>query len=199
MARRDYWSRRNRDRNIPGQSHLVSAMELESVLRKGLCRNSIRSSGDPINAGLGRTIRDHRSQRKTRRRIACTSTARIRQVEARSGPASPVSGRSPIGFAKAFHARVGLVFANTSRWREMAMAQLSGQSAFRSAEPISLVHGQYSPPAEPKGLRLLRDAARCFTEKVRSSPRRFEDSGTKANSATAFRGWGIFQGNDRFI
>ena len=47
--------------------------------------------------------------------IARASTARIRKVEARLGTTSPGSGRSPIGFAKAFHTRVGLVFAATSR------------------------------------------------------------------------------------
>jgi uncharacterized protein (DUF885 family) len=45
------------------------------------------------------------------------------------------------------------------------MAQLSGQSALRSAKPVSLLHGKYAPAAEPKGLRLLRDAARCLAEK----------------------------------
>src|SRR5258708_7614949 len=109
-------------------------------------------------------------------------------MEARSGAASPISARSPIAFAKTFHARAGLVFAGPSRRREMAMARLPSQSALRSAERVSLVHGDYAPAPEPEGLRLLRDAARCVAEEVRPSPRWFEDSGTKANPAATFRG-----------
>src|SRR4029077_11464542 len=97
-------------------------MEFESVLRQGLRRNSLRSPGDTLHAWSGGTIRDHRSQWKTRRRIAGASTTRIRQMEARPGAASPISARPPIAFAKAFDARARLVFANTSRRREMAMA-----------------------------------------------------------------------------
>src|SRR6059036_1715669 len=113
MACRDYGGRRNRDRNILSQSHLVSAMELEPVLREGLCRNSLRSPGDTLHARSGGAIRDHRSQWKARRRIARASTTRIRQVEARSEAASQISARSPIVFAKAFDACARLVFANT--------------------------------------------------------------------------------------
>src|SRR6266700_7241384 len=115
MAWRDYGGRRNRDRNILSQSHLVSAMELEPVLRKGLCRNSLRSPGDTLHARSGGAVRDHRSQWKARRRIARASTTRIRQVEARSDAASPISARSPIVFAEAFDARARLVSANSSR------------------------------------------------------------------------------------
>src|SRR6266496_1754338 len=122
MAWRDYGGRRNRDRNILSQSHLVSAMELEPVLRKGLCRNSLRSPGDTLHARSGGAVRDHRSQWKARRRIARASTTRIRPMEARPGPASPIFSRSPFAFPKAFDARARLVFASTSRRREMAMA-----------------------------------------------------------------------------
>ena len=59
MARRDYCSRRNRDRNILGQSHLVPAVEPESVLREGVRRNSLRSPGDTVHARSGGAIRDH--------------------------------------------------------------------------------------------------------------------------------------------
>src|SRR5438094_1248128 len=97
-------------------------MESESVLREGLCRNSLRSPGDTLHARSGGAIRDHRSQWKARRRIARASTPRIRQVEARSNAASRISARSPIAFAEAFDACARLVFANTNRRREVAMA-----------------------------------------------------------------------------
>ena len=49
MARCDHCRRRNRDRGIPDQSNLVPAMESESVLRKGVRRNSLRSPGDTLH------------------------------------------------------------------------------------------------------------------------------------------------------
>src|SRR5437899_6061354 len=146
-------------------------MESESVLREGLCRNSLRSPGDTLHARSGGAIRDHRSQWNARRRIARASTTGIRQVETRSGAASPISARSPIAFAEAFDARARLVSANTSRRRKMAMARLSRQSALRGTKPISVFHGEYAPAAEPEGLRLLRHGARCFAEEVRSNAR----------------------------
>src|SRR6266496_2689540 len=94
--------------------------------------------------------------------------------------------RPAVAFTKTFHARAGMVFANASRRRKVAMAQLSSQSTLRRAEPISLFHGKHAPVAESQGLRVLPEATRCSAEKVRSIAGEPEGARTKANSAAAF-------------
>src|SRR5437667_1864933 len=94
------------------------------------------------------------------------STVRIRQVEARPDAASSVLAGSTVRFSKTVHARVGMVSADTSRRRKMAVAQLPGQSALRRAEPISLFHGEHAPAAQPQRLRVLPQASRRPAEEI---------------------------------
>src|SRR5439155_17139492 len=111
--------------------------------------------------------------------MAGTLGRRIRQVEARSDTTAPVSAGSPIPLTRAFHACAGLVFANASRERKMAMAQLPGQSTLRRAEPVPVFHGEHAPAAKPGRLRVLPDALGCVAEKIRPASRQPQSSRTK--------------------
>jgi uncharacterized protein (DUF885 family) len=73
--------------------------------------------------------------------------------------------RSPVVVPKAFCACARLVFANASRRRKVAVAQLSSQSALRRAEPISFFHGKHAPAVTRKDCEYYREASRCLPKK----------------------------------
>src|SRR4029077_2166163 len=127
--------------------------------RESLRRNHFQRTRAALAAWAGRTVRNHQSQRKVERRIAGASANVDRSVEERSKAAPPISLRSTNALAETFLARARLVFAGSGRWRKMAVSQLSGQSALRRAEPVSILHGEHAPAAQPEGLRVLHHAA----------------------------------------
>ena len=172
-VRRDHCSPRNRSRNIPDQSHLVPAMEPQSLLRESLRRNHFQRTGAALSTWAGRTIRNHQSQRELERRIACASANANRSVEERSDPAPPISvdRRRP---RKDFPRTCSTGFSGPGGWRKVAVSQLSRQSTLRRAEPVSLIHGEHSPAPQREGLRILHDAARRVTQEVRSNAGRTE-------------------------
>ena len=78
------------------------------------------------------------------------------------------------GVAAAFHACARLVPPASGRGRKVSVAQLSGESALRSAERVAVVHGEHASPARAAGLRILPPAARCAPDEVRSVARESE-------------------------
>src|SRR5438128_5258549 len=197
MAWRHRPARDRRARNFPDQPDLVSSLEPESFLRKSFRRNRFQRTRIAIRAWLGRTIRHYQSQRKTERRIAGASANGDRPLEEGSDSAARVSIRSTISVAKTFYPCAGLVSEGPGRRREVAVAQLSGQSALRRPEPVSLVHGQHPSALRCQRLRVLHHASRRVAEEIRSNARRPESARAEANSPAAFRGRRSAKGNER--
>src|SRR6476620_8967681 len=85
--------------HLPDQSHLVQAVESESVLRKGVRRILVRRAGNAFRDWTGGTVRHNRSQRQTERRVPGASAAAVRSLEEGSRPVARVSGDAANRFA----------------------------------------------------------------------------------------------------
>src|SRR5438876_8697498 len=180
MAWRHRPARDRRARNFPDQPDLVPALEPESFLRKSFRRSYFQRAGIADATWLGRAIRHYQSQRKTERRIAGASANGDRPLEEKSDSAARVSIRSTTSVAKTFYPCARLVSEGPGRRREVAVAQLSGQSTLRRPEPVSLVHGQHPSALRCQRLRVLHHAAPCVAEEIRSNARKSESPGAEA-------------------
>jgi len=134
---------RNRGRHIPDHSDLVSAVELEFILRQVfaevllITRNCSPCSGLVEQFGI-------RPQWKARR----TSRRRANSVNSTGGSATwrnfASTARSTIAVQKAFHACAGLVFKNAGRRRKMAVDNYPVNQLF-GVQNQSFLYGEYAP------------------------------------------------------
>ena len=147
--------------DLPHQSHLVPALEPQSLLRESFrrrcssrSRSCSRRSGWSNNSGftghngkLGDASPAHQQRDFDRAKTKPGGPARL-------------LARSANAVAAALHPHSRLVHRPRSRGREVSMAQLSGEPAFRGPERIPVVHGEPAPAAGPARLRVLPAAAR---------------------------------------
>src|SRR5437879_4649409 len=126
---RDRRRPRNRGRDLSHKLDLVSSLEPEPLLRKSFCRSDFQRARVALLPRISRAVRNHQSQRQTERCLAGASTDGDRALEKRPLAIARIPVRSANHVTKAFHPCPRMVRRGPGRRGEMAVSQLSRQSA----------------------------------------------------------------------
>src|SRR4051812_20092741 len=93
MDRRDFAALGRGSRDLSRQPHLVSPMEPERLLRKGLRTGAVRRARAAFVPWLGGALRHYGPQRETRGRFARSSATLFRSGEAEPERSARLSDR----------------------------------------------------------------------------------------------------------